>query len=163
MTLSVKLENSESVLRVISNIKDIKLNDFNDRLSLQKLGFLIQKIQHYEPYYFSWYVKGPYSSKLASTLFFHEEKRTYEKPPTLSDFELDIQKKIQVLLGSNIENPSYLELYASLWYLMSKGQISKNEREQIISIMFKEKPQFSRKDVILALTKISKFRKKYSL
>jgi uncharacterized protein YwgA len=163
MTLSIKLESSESVLRVISNIKTIKLNDFNDRLSLQKLGFLIQKIQQSEPYYFSWYVKGPYSSKLASTLFFHEEKGTYEKPPKLSDFELDIQKKTQVLLGSNIKNPSYLELYASLWYLMSKGQISKSEREQITSIMFKEKPQFSRKDVILALTKISKFRKKYSL
>lgn len=163
MTLNVKLENSESLLRVISNIKAIKLNDFNDRISLQKLGFLIQKIQQSEPYYFSWYVKGPYSSKLASTLFFHQENGTYEKPPKLFDSEINIQKRIHMLLGTNIKNPSYLELYASLWYLMSKSQISKNERELIVSIMFKEKPQFSRKDVILALTKISKFRKKYSL
>lgn len=163
MLLGGKLKNSDSTLRIMSNIKDIKLDNFDDRLYLQKLGFLVQKIHQVEPFSFSWYVRGPYSSTLASTLFRHEEEKTYEKTPLLSDDEKETKKKISNLLGKNIKNPSYLELYASLWYLMSKGQISQKEEEEIISIMYKDKPYFSRKDVMLALSKISKFRIKNTL
>ena len=163
MTLNIKLSNSDSLLRVISNVRKIQLDDFNDRLCLQKLGFLIQKIQQKEPHNFSWYVKGPYSSTLTSVLFYHEDKGTYEKSHKLSKSELNVRKRIDALLGKNIKNPFHLELYASLWYLMSGNQISVKEKEEIISIMYKDKPYFSRKDVILALAKISKFRIKYSL
>jgi uncharacterized protein YwgA len=152
----------DKILRIMSNIGDIRLGHFNDRMYLQKLGYLIQKVENEYPYDFSWYLRGPYSSSLASSLFLHEEKGTYEKPAKLSESENKTKEKINELLGKN--NDAYsLELYASLWYLMSGSKVSTKEKDEILRIMCKEKPHFDKKNIETALEKISKFRSKYSL
>jgi len=163
MMIGNKMEDFKVPLRIMSNFRNISLDKFNDRLYLQKLGYLIQKIQKDNANSFSWYVRGPYSSTLASTLFFHEEKGTYKKPTKLSESEEITKKKIYELVGRKIKNPFSLELYASLWYLMLGNKISSKEKEAIISIMRKEKPYFTKKDIEATLDKISRFRTKYSL
>ena len=157
------MSESDLVLRIMSNIDDIKLDRFNDRMYLQKLGYLIQEIHHENSFNFSWYVRGPYSSTLSDSLFYHEEKGTYQISPKLSESESKTKTRISELLGKNIKDPFSLELYASLWYLMSGKKISSTEKDNILRIMCKEKPHFDRKDIEIALNKISKFRQKHSL
>lgn len=163
MTIGNIVEDFEVPLRIISNFKNINLSKFNDRLYLQKLGYLIQKIQQDNANSFSWYIRGPYSSTLASTLFLHEEKGTYKKPAKLSELEQKTKKLVHELLGKKIKNPFSLELYASLWYLMSGSKISLKEKEGILYIMRKEKPYFRKKEIEATLDKLSKFRVKHSL
>ncbi|MDH3657179.1 MAG: hypothetical protein OEM77_03490 [Nitrosopumilus sp.] len=157
------MSNWDTVLLIMSNVRDIQLDHFNDRMYFQKLGYLVQQIHHENSYDFSWYVRGPYSSALASSLFLHEEKGTYKKSSKLSESEIETKNKISELLGKQIKNPYSLELYASLWYLMSGKRISAKENDEIIRIMRKEKPHFQLKDIEHALEKISKFRQKYSI
>jgi len=157
------MSDSDLVLRVMSNIGDIRLDRFNDRMYLQKLGYLIQEIHHEHSFNFSWYVRGPYSSTLATSLFHHEEKGTYQTSPKLSEPESETKTRISELLGKKIKDPHSLELYASLWYLMSGKKISSKEKDDILAIMCKEKPHFQRKDIEIALGQISKFRQKHSL
>ena len=163
MLIDYKMEDFEVPLRIMSNFKNINLSKFNDRLYLQKLGYLIQKIQQDNANSFSWYVRGPYSSTLASTLFLHEDKGTYKKPAKLSESEEKTKKRIYELLGKKIKNPFSLELYASLWYLMSGSKILSKEKEGILYIMRKEKPYFTKKEIGVALDNLSKFRVKHSL
>lgn len=157
------MSNPDTVLRIISNVSDIRLDHFNDRMHLQKLGFLVQQIHHEHPYDFSWYVRGPYSSGLASSLFLHEERETFKDPPKLSEKEQYTKDKISELLGKNVQNPYSLELYASIWYLMSGKRVSSREKEEIVRIIHKEKPHFQQKNIEQVLEKISKFRQKHSL
>ncbi len=157
------MSDSDLVLRVISNISAIRLDRFNDRMYLQKLGYLIQEIHHENAFNFSWYVRGPYSSTFADSLFYHEKKGTYQISPKLVEPESKTKTRISELLGKNIKDPHTLELYASLWYLMSGKKISSKEKEDILSIMCKEKPHFQRKNIVSALEQISKFRQKHSL
>ena len=163
MTIGNSLEDFEVPIRIMSNFRNIDLSRFDDRLYLQKLGYLIQKIQQDNASSFSWYIRGPYSSTLASTLFLHEEKGTYKKPAKLSELEVKTKKTLHELFGKKIKNPLSLELYASLWYLMSGSKISLKEKEGILYIMRKEKPYFRKKEIEVALDKLSKFRAKHSL
>lgn len=163
MLLRSKMNHPDPILTIMRNITPLRLNQFNERMYLQKLGYLLQQIHHDDSYDFSWYVRGPYSSPLASALFLHDEKGTFSKPSTLSDSENKTKKLILELLGKNAEDPYTLELYASLWYLMSGRKISAKERDNILRIMCKEKPHFNRKEIYSALEKISRFRQKHSI
>ena len=61
------------VLKKLSNSKsidyDFTMDEFDDRLKLQKLIYMIQSTGVYLGYDFSYYLRGPYCSKLAQMGF----------------------------------------------------------------------------------------------
>ncbi len=153
----------DSLLRVLRSFGEISLDYFSERLRLQKLGYLAQKLGANEGYSYSWYIHGPYSSTLTSVLFAGDEIGLFDDEVELSKHEKNTVQLLYSLLEKEVNDPNFLELYASVWYLMSKGNLSNEEKESIKEILYKEKPQFSGPDVKSALDKIISFRLEHNL
>ena len=160
--LNNQMADYDTVLRTMRGFGPVNLDQFNNRMYHQKLAYLIQQINCEKQYSFSWYVRGPYSPSLASSLFFHEAEGSFENEITLNKAE-DVTKSRIIDLLDKKNDPYSLELYASVWYLMSGNKTSATEEEEILTIMYKEKPHFDRKTIKAALDRISRFRQKYSL
>ncbi len=153
----------DSLLKVLRSFGKINLDQFEERLRLQKLGYLSQQLGVNEGYPYSWYIHGPYSSTLTSVLFAGDEMGIFDDEVELTKNEKNTVKLLYSLLEKEVNDPNFLELYASIWYLMPKGNISNEEKDSIKEIMFKEKPQFSGPDVKSAVDKIVSFRQEYRL
>lgn len=151
-----------SLLRVLRSFGEINLDYFSERLRLQKLGYLSQKLSGNEEYSYSWYIHGPYSTSLTSDLFTGDEMGLFEKDVELNDKEKEVSKLLRILLEGEVNDPNFLELYASIWYLMPKGKLSEDEGKSIADILCKEKPQFSGTEIKTAMGKIISFREKYN-
>ena len=55
--MSIYEENE--TLRILNSLCDVSLDRFNDRLRLQKLGYLAQALGASGGFTFSWYLRGP--------------------------------------------------------------------------------------------------------
>ncbi len=157
------MDDLNSLFKIMRKISSIRLLEFNDRLYMQKLAYLVQEIGGLNNHSFSWYVRGPYSYTLTDKLFYHDEHGTYDKVPRLEKHETATYQKVRELLGTKVHDPLTLELFASLWYLMQTANLSKNQKQYIIMVMCRAKPHFSEKQIVNALSKITQFRKKHSL
>lgn len=153
---------NDRVLPILRSFCKLELNSFDDRMKLQKLAHLIQKMSKKSDYGFSWYLRGPYSSGLTSALFMHEELGTYQNKQRLNTSDKSTTSRITELLNGNF-TPLELELYASLWYLLPSRKPTVNDKNEILKIMCKEKPHFQKKEINTALHKIIKFKEKYCL
>lgn len=163
MNSRVGMGESEAILRVVRNITPIKMSEFDDRMYMQKLSYLVQELGISNAHNFSWYVRGPYSPAMTKQLFHHLERGTYDEVPLMNATEATAHDRIRELLGDGIDEPHALELFASLWYLMPGAEISNSQQDDIIRIMCREKPHFPRDQISRALSEIIIFRKKYSV
>ncbi len=158
-TAMIESENDQ-VLRILRNLGPIKLDEFDDRLRLQKQAYLIQEIGATTKYTYSWYVHGPYSSSLTSALFLGDKIGKFDSKDKLRDGESRIVSRLKELLGRRISDPRQLELFASVWYLLpTSRRVSKDDREGIMTVMNREKPQFTSTRVRSALDTILGFKK----
>ena len=97
---------------------EFSMDSFDDRLKLQKSLYLLQSFGIYLGYDFSWYLRGPYCSILATNGFELEEiyddipnyKVEFKKPKTQKIFK-DFLKFIK------FKSVDELEIAASLHYL----------------------------------------------
>ena len=153
----------DSLLRVLRSYGEISLDYFSERKRLQKLGYLAQKLGVNEGYRYSWYIHGPYSSALASALFSGDEIGIFEKDVELNENEKNTAKLLRSLLENEVNDSNFLELYASIWYLMPKGELSEGEKKNIMDVMYKEKPQFPGPEIRTALDHIISFRNTHNL
>ena len=158
---SCRMGESEALLKVIRNIAPIKMSGFNDRMYMQKLAYLVQEMGISGAHNFSWYARGPYSPTMTKQLFHHLESGTYAEVPPMNTAETTVHDKMHELLGDRINEPLTLELFASLWYLMPRAKISGSQQVDIIKIMYRDKPHFSRDEINRALSIIIAFRKKH--
>lgn len=154
---------SEAILRVVRNITPIKMSEFDDRMYMQKLAYLVQAMGISGAHNFSWYVRGPYSPTMTKQLFHHLERGTYDEVPPMNAAETTAHDKIRELLGARINEPLALELFASLWYLMPRAEISDSQQDDIIRIMCRDKPHFPSERISRALSEIITFRRKHSV
>lgn len=114
--------------KILSKILDMlnlgrpNMTDFSTRLKLQKIVYLLQASNMSLGYGFNWYVRGPYSPDLAKVLYeiyrsetIYEEGKTIQfmNPTGISMVLEDFKNK----LGDNINNPTYLEVLASMHYI----------------------------------------------
>lgn len=76
---------------VLKKLDNFSMSTFNGRLTLQKTIYLMQSFGVYLGHNFSWYIRGPYSSHLASVGFALHE--IYHKIPDAGHFEKKTQKK----------------------------------------------------------------------
>ena len=136
----------------------VSIDGFDGRLRLQKLAFLIQEMGTGGPFAYYWYIRGPYSPSLTQMLYSGDELGAYEDVPELTASERGTARKVQALLGSGIDDPSRLELYASVWYLAPDRPLSEEDKESIVDRMGEEKPHFGEDEVKAALARIEMFR-----
>lgn len=144
--------------RIITSLGNASIDEFDDRLRLQKLGYLAQKMGSVGGFMFSWYIRGPYSPSLTKLLYDAEDSGMLDtnQSPTLK--ERQIIEKIEILVGKDrLSDPILLELYASVWYLLP-DKITKKDSEHVIRVFRKTKPDFKESEVINCITKIEQFR-----
>ena len=146
------------LIRVLRGMGEINLDRFNNRLRLQKLGFLAQEMGVNGGFPFSWYIRGPYSSSLTSVLFIGEEVEAFNEPIQLTDQEQNVVNNLQQLLRDSLDDSRTLELFASVWYLMSSHPTT-DELERVVEIMNEEKPKYSDNEVAGAFRRIIEFRR----
>jgi len=115
---------------VLRNLDNFDMSTFDGRLTLQKTVYLMQSFGVYLGHNFSWYLRGPYSSHLASVGFALQD--IYHKIPTAGHFEKDIQQKFDNFLEfmeNKKHDPDRLEILASIHFLkkiypnMTKAEI----------------------------------------
>ena len=147
------------MLRILRSLGPINLSTFRSRLRLQKLAYLAQEMGAGNRYFHSWYVHGPYSSPLTSTLFSGNDLDKFSSEPSLTENESRIVSLLKALMGKEISKPSKLELIASIWYLLPSHKISKEDQETVLEIMCREKPHFNRSEVVSALQTVINFKK----
>jgi len=148
------------LIRVLRDMSEINLDHFDNRLRLQKLGFLAQEMGINGGFPFSWYIYGPYSSSLTSVLFLGEEVEAFNEPIQLTEPEQNVVNNLQQLFGEGIDDSSTLELFGSVWYLMSAHPAS-DELGRVMEIMNQEKPQYADGEVADAFRRILEFRQQH--
>jgi len=152
-------ERENEIIRFLNAVTDVSLENFDDRLKLQKLTYLAREIGLECRYAFSWYVHGPYSPSLTRVLFTADEMgELVNENVKLTTKEETIFSNLKQLLGKDFDNARILELMASVWYMLPEGELSSGSKSQIISFLRKEKPSFQRTEFEDAIKKIQKFR-----
>jgi len=154
--MSIYEENE--TFRILNSLCDVSLDKFNDRLRLQKLGYLVQALGASGGFTFSWYLRGPYSSSLTRMLYNAEEVGVLGKKIPLLKEEKDIIKNLKKLLKNELNDPRLLELYASVWYLLPKRTITDEDIKYVIETISKEKPKYTRSEVKNGIVAILKFK-----
>lgn len=137
---------------------DFSMNEFNDRLKLQKLVYLLQSCGVYLGYDFSWYLRGPYCSLLAHNGFSLQD--IYHRIPDnikLKDSKdkSNFTKFLKFVMNKDIGD---LEIAASLHHLKEvRGDTLTDE--DIIKMVIAKRKNFTEQQV----NKIWKEMKKHQL
>jgi hypothetical protein len=98
------------------------MGEFKDRIKYQKIVYLLQAYGLSVGYGFGWYLKSPYSSELAHTLYsIYTSNRTYENVEKLKFREHDkVIKKImefKEILGDKIDDDLYIDILSSILFI----------------------------------------------
>ncbi|MEZ5334368.1 MAG: hypothetical protein R2741_03565 [Methanolobus sp.] len=121
------------------------MESFANRLKYQKIIYLLQSFGLSLDYGFNWYLKGPYSSPLARTLF------TIEATPDIYKESIGLRFKnedaiiakledFKQKLGDNINNVLYLEVLASLHYINKAKFSGKGSIDDLKYMLYDVKP-----------------------
>jgi len=144
---------------VLSRVLDIlgigepQMGDFDSRLKLQKIVYLLQASGLSLGYGYNWYVRGPYSPSLTKTLYkIYENKDVFEQSKEIRfknhNNIVNSLTEFKGKLGENINDTLYLEVLASLHYI-NKVTFSGNvEYEQLKNKLLNAKPSLKAKSGI---------------
>ena len=146
-------------LNILESFGSIRLDDFDDRLRMQKLAFLIQEVGGYHNFAYYWHVRGPYSPGLTRVLFSERENEDAPSGDTLTEEDRKLASKVRSLVHDKVNDPLELELYASVWYLTPERDLPDADRTSIVETMRRSKPHFSKEQVTAALAEIEAFRR----
>jgi len=153
------MESDKNTIQMLNALTSVSLDEFDDRLKLQKLVFIARKMGFPIGYSFSWYARGPYSPSLTRMLFSaNEQGQLLQTDPELTGEEAGVVRRLREFLGSDVDNPRMLELLASVWYYMRKRTYSPDEKKTLIRTILHRKSQFSETDVKSAFERIQRFR-----
>lgn len=155
--------NENETMRIVNSFCGVSLTTFEDRLRLQKLGYLAQELGASGGFMFSWYHRGPYSPTLTRELFRYESMGRLGADPRLTRRERGVVARMKRLLGRGIDSARTLELYASLWYLLPRrGRygIASREAREAIDDLLDQKRQFARREAAEAAAAILEFRRR---
>jgi len=101
-----------AVAKAMSRAK-LNVNNFEDRLLMQKGCFVLNKMDVCPKYRFDLYIRGPYSSELARDYYdlLKGREMTYE-----TDVHPELIRELSVLIG---KGTPFLEAYATLGLVLS--------------------------------------------
>lgn len=119
------------------------MEDFDERLRLQKIVYLLWAYGISLGYGFNWYVRGPYSPKLASDGYALDDEVFETGSRIRFSNEEEISKSLndfKEILGEKIEDPLYLEILASLHYIKKVVFGGRDNFEAIFKYLTSHKP-----------------------
>lgn len=114
-------------LGILESFGPIRLDDFDDRLRMQKLAFLIQEVGGYHDFGYYWHIRGPYSPELTRALFSERENEDAPGGGPLAEEDRRLASRVRSLVHDKVGDPLELELYASVWYLTPKGDLPEGQ------------------------------------
>lgn len=119
------------------------MENFDERLRLQKIVYLLWAYGISLGYGFNWYVRGPYSPKLASDgyalddeLFERGSRIRFNNEKTV----VESLNKFKEILGEKINDSLYLEILASLHYIKKVAFGGRNNFAGISKWLTSQKP-----------------------
>lgn len=153
------METERSTIRILNALTSVSLDDFEDRLKLQKLVYLARKMGHNLGYSFNWYARGPYSPSLTRMLFSaNDQDQLILDDFHLNDKEEAIVQQLREFLQDDVRDHRVLELLASVWYHLRGRTYTREERDEFIDSIVQEKPKYRREEVEEAYDRILRFR-----
>ena len=127
------------------------MDDFDERLRLQKIVYLLWAYGVSLGYGFSWYVRGPYSPKLASDGYAIDDE-IFERGRRIrfnnQDEIIRSLNRFKKILGEKMDDPLYLEILASLHYIKKVAFNGRDNFEGISRWLTSHKPYLKRIDGI---------------
>lgn len=147
-------------MSIVNSFYAVSLDRFEDRLRLQKLGYLAQELGASGGFMFSWYHRGPYSPTLTKELFRYESMGRLGEDVSLTRRERGVVARMKALLGEGINSARTLELYASLWYLLPRRDASARSTDAAVDDLLEQKRQFAHKEAAGAASTILEFRRR---
>lgn len=131
MIIEPRAVNLGYILKMVPHAPD-GMATFDDRLRLQKLIYMVEAFGVYLGYDFSWYLRGPYCTRLAKTGFELEQiadriedgaKTKFADPSMQKKFERAVR-----FIGSIMDGPAdteRLEIAASIHILLQTTSLDK--------------------------------------
>ena len=148
-------------MRIVNSFCHVTLARFEDRIRLQKLGYLAQALGASGGFMFSWYHRGPYSPTLTKELYRYESQGRLGAEQRLTRRERGVVARMRDLLGDGIDSSYDLELYASLWYFFPRRRAATaGDADSAVDELLSRKPQFTREEAAGAASAILKFKRR---
>jgi len=121
------------------------MGEFKNRIQYQKIIYLLQAYGLSVGHGFGWYLKNPYSSELAHTLYsIYTSNRTYENVEKLKFREHDkVIKKImefKEILRDKIDDDLYIDILASIRFIDYATYCGNGSFETLKSRLLEIKP-----------------------
>lgn len=129
-----------------------QMESFADRLSVQKSIYLAQAGGIDLGHYFNWYLRGPYSPSLTQDVF--DAIQNYDANAVTQTWELDntTRVKLAAIRGifdppQDLERPGWLELLASVHFLIERKQVVNAEPDVLRAQLAKYEKHFTLEQV----------------
>ena len=125
--------------------KELDLDDFDEKLAIQKAVYIAQSMGMDFKYNFGWHVRGVYSSSLTVDMYKVHHSDLHCTPPENFVRVVDQLLSIKNAVGTV---PKTLELVSSVIYAKSKRCMDEERTKQFIKSV---KPWFSEEDIDKAI------------
>jgi uncharacterized protein YwgA len=149
------MNRNQILLSLVLDAADVpvRVDDFDHRLMLQKAVYLLQQGGVEFGYPYSWYIRGPYSSRLADDVFaiagVGADEKAQLKSYALGEKTRAVVEKVKSLLATTdagLPRPRHWELLASVLFLVRTGQAPADDAERLSQILKINKKQFEPSD-----------------
>lgn len=158
----MSLYEENPTLKVLQQFGQITMDQFQDRLRLQKLGFFCDVLGSSGGFNFTYYHYGPYAPTLTSVLYKGIANDSFCNAE-LNENEQNTVNLIRELLGENVNNAHALELFATIWYLLPEREINQRDIDSLIDLISTTKPRFKPDEIKQAITHVIRFKTKHNL
>lgn len=136
-----------------------EMESFEERLSVQKSMYLAQAAGVNIGHYFNWYLRGPYSPGLSKDVF--GAIQNYNADTATDGWELD--QGTRTKLGklkkafeppTPLKKPTWLELLASVHFLIDRKQVASREPRSLMAQLAKYRKVYTQEQVTEALKRL---------
>ena len=141
----------------------LKVDEFDDRLILQKTIYLVQAKGIHLGYYYKWYLHGPYCSSLTKDLYAIDTEGDYaDEECGRWNLDEESSKRLGELASLFSESDTRkladnLELLASVHFLVERKQVPGGNAKQIRRILKRYEKTFSLEQIRQALGDLRKY------
>jgi uncharacterized protein YwgA len=114
---------------MFKRLKNFDVTTSHGRIVIQKIGYFLQEFGLNFNYSFSWFLHGPYSTRLMADAFELDKMWDTTQERQLDDDEEKALEKLLVFLGDRKEDYVWLELLGSIHFVkkiaptVDKGEI----------------------------------------
>lgn len=140
-----------------------KVNDFDDRLAIQKAIYLVQAAGVELGYHFQWYLRGPYAPSLAKNAHAacaelgtsNDESKGWRLEDEFAKKLHELRPLVKPESESNV-SARRLELLASVHYLVDKG-VAEQDPAVLKATLEKYEKNFEENEIIDALEELNDY------